>query len=76
MSQKSFAREVPCGCRLCGCKCEEHLRGFDCDDPYAALCPVHACDAILKTIAHEAAALVSLAMLVGCIAVWAVIYQG
>jgi hypothetical protein len=40
------------------------------------LCAIHTCDAILRTIAHEASALVSLALFVGMIAVWAAVLSG
>lgn len=76
--KQHLERSIPCGCKLCGCQCEVHSRAAraNCDDPLASLCPVHACDAVLRAIAHEAGALVSLALFCGMIAVWAVVLHG
>src|ERR1019366_6395088 len=69
---------LPCGCRLCGCCCVVHCRPEMVDSGpvpsgLGRLCAVHACEAVLGTIAREASALISLALFVGMIAVWAAV---
>jgi hypothetical protein len=78
MQKSSFDRIVPCGCRLCGCVCEAHaaVSPVPLNGPLSRLCAIHACDAILRTIAHEASTLVSLALFVGMVAVWALVIGG
>lgn len=65
-------RTLPCGCRLCGCLCNAHSRA-DANSPFADVCAVHLCEAVLRTILQEAGALVSLTLFVGMVAVWAVV---
>ena len=74
---KSLLHALPCGCQLCGCQCEEHARpaGADRkDDRSAWLCPPHRTQSVLLTVLQEAGALVSLALFVACIAVWASVF--
>src|ERR1017187_755938 len=77
-SRFDWSRRLPCGCRSCGCLCDLHVRPWPAShgEPYHRLCAIHACDAVLRTIAHEASALVSLSLFVGMIAVWAAVLGG
>ncbi len=75
MEHTKTTRTVPCGCRTCGCVCEAHA-GVDLEakGPYARFCPVHAWEAVTRTILHEAGALVSLALFGAMVLVWAAIF--
>lgn len=61
-------KSLPCGCKRCGCLCEEHsLSGLD--EP----CARHGVPIVARWIAGEVAALAALALLVSCIAVWSAV---
>jgi hypothetical protein len=66
MKQKNQFDILPCGCRLCGCSCPDHS-----PTRQECACPSH----IVRFLAEEAAALVSLALFTGMIAVWAAIFS-
>lgn len=66
-----MSRSLICGCKLCGCVCEEHAH-----DHRAHHCLHHSKSNIVAWILSDAAALVSLALFLGTIAVWAAILGG
>jgi hypothetical protein len=59
-------RNVPCGCRLCGCLCAEHS-----PDHVDRLCDRHAVYTVTRFVAGEVAVLVTLALFLGMISIWA-----
>lgn len=61
-------RSLPCGCRHCGCACPDHA------PPYGWLCDGHAAGALAKVVATETLALVSVALFVSMVLVWAGIF--
>ena len=78
MTDYSLERGLPCGCRLCGCLCEQHAHPFSAVDVgvdlgRVRLCLSHRTQAVLLAVLHEAGTLVSLALFGGMIAVWAAI---
>jgi len=61
---------LSCGCRSCGCLCPEHspIRS-------ALPCAAHAAPvAVARWIAGEVAALLSLLLLIACVAVWGSVF--
>lgn len=61
-------RSLICGCRICGCVCQEHA-----PEGVEILCARHVDLAVFRFIADEARRLVVLALFVAVIAGWAVI---
>lgn len=57
-------REIPCGCRTCGCLCEEHS-----PDGTEQPCHRHVTIIVTRWIAGEVMALISLCLLVASAAV-------
>lgn len=56
---------LPCGCRRCGCLCEDHSPS-GCASP----CPRHGLPIVARWIAAEVAALCALSLLIASAAVW------
>lgn len=62
-------RELTCGCRTCGCVCAKHS-----GDRIPRPCGLHTAGTMARFIAEEAAALVAISLLIGCVAVWCTVF--
>lgn len=56
-------KTLPCGCRTCGCMCEEHW------PPNGAKCDLH----VAEGLAHAVTELVALSLFIGAVLIWAAI---
>lgn len=61
-------RDLPCGCRRCGCLCAAHS-----PDRTERLCARHGGFAVARFVVGEVATLAALALFLGMIGVWAAI---
>lgn len=59
---------VPCGCRHCGCVCEQHSRSRQ-----PELCAVHVVRAVSRYIGDEAVRLLGVALFAAMVIAWAAI---
>lgn len=66
-----MTRDLPCGCRTCGCQCAEHSA-----DRIPHPCRVHAPVVVAAFIAKEAATLVALSLFTGSVVIWCMVLVG
>lgn len=63
--------DLICGCRTCGCTCEEHAVHIE-----QRLCARHFAETVARRAARDLLEIVALSLFLGCITVWAAIIAG
>ena len=66
----STSREIPCGCKFCGCMCADHS-----PDRSEIVCAAHGYSAVARFVVQEGVRLAVVSLFCGILLIWAAVFS-